>query len=205
MSDFSEAMRRVITGEDAKGKSVVIIDEIIARNGWGWPNVNPVGQRLQIAALDKHDRKTLAAAGVRKSAVYTGHYGLDEHLSRDPKKTPISRGVPISKAMEEHSILAYEMNGGDLPNLNGYPLRLIAPGWYGVANVKWLTRIEATTFDAVDAYNLATGEWTSLAPLPTAMPGVATAVFGVDLFAFHGSFVFDAPGTLTLIAASTAF
>jgi DMSO/TMAO reductase YedYZ molybdopterin-dependent catalytic subunit len=38
----------------------------------------------------------------------------------------------------------YEMNGEALPATNGFPVRLIAPGWYGVANVKWLTRIELT-------------------------------------------------------------
>jgi DMSO/TMAO reductase YedYZ molybdopterin-dependent catalytic subunit len=50
--------------------------------------------------------------------------------------------MALEDAMSPDNILAYEMNGEDLPNLNGYPLRLIAPGWYGVANVKWLTRIE---------------------------------------------------------------
>src|SRR5690606_5228419 len=40
------------------------------------------------------------------------------------------------------NLLCYEMNGETLPARNGFPLRLIAPGWYGVANVKWLTRIE---------------------------------------------------------------
>ena len=44
--------------------------------------------------------------------------------------------------MAEGLILAYEVNGEPLPVGNGYPLRLIAPGWYGGANVKWLTRIE---------------------------------------------------------------
>jgi DMSO/TMAO reductase YedYZ molybdopterin-dependent catalytic subunit len=44
--------------------------------------------------------------------------------------------------MSGDNILAYEMNGAPLPQSNGFPLRLIAPGWYGVANVKWLDRIE---------------------------------------------------------------
>lgn len=42
----------------------------------------------------------LKAAGVKDGAVYTGHYGADTHLSGDPEKLPISRGVPISKAMD---------------------------------------------------------------------------------------------------------
>lgn len=86
-------------------------------------------------------RDVLAAAGVRKGAVYTGHYGIDEHLSRDPKKTPISRGVPISKAMEEHSIIAYEMNGQPIPRYHGFPVRIVCAGYPASVSHKWLSRI----------------------------------------------------------------
>ena len=50
--------------------------------------------------------------------------------------------MSIADAMSRDNILAYEMNGVPLPQPNGFPLRLIAPGWYGIANVKWLDRIE---------------------------------------------------------------
>jgi len=83
----------------------------------------------------------LSRAGLKRSAVYTGHYSADLHLSGDPEKHAISRGVPIAKAMEPHTIIAHAMNGGDIPLLNGYPLRLIAPGWPGSCSQKWLTRI----------------------------------------------------------------
>lgn len=83
----------------------------------------------------------LKRAGVRKSAVYTGHYGADRHLSGDPKKVPISRGVPIAKAMEPHTLIAFGYNGGPLPAANGAPLRLVVPGWPGSCSQKWLTRI----------------------------------------------------------------
>lgn len=53
-----------------------------------------------------------------------------------------ARSMSLADATSPHNILAYEMNGDPLPERNGYPLRLIAPGWYGVANVKWLKRIE---------------------------------------------------------------
>ena len=53
-----------------------------------------------------------------------------------------ARSMSLADAMSPHNILAYEMNGEPLPERNGYPLRLIAPGWYGIANVKWLKRIE---------------------------------------------------------------
>jgi DMSO/TMAO reductase YedYZ molybdopterin-dependent catalytic subunit len=53
-----------------------------------------------------------------------------------------ARSMSLADAMAPHNILAYEMNGEPLPERNGYPLRLIAPSWYGIANVKWLERIE---------------------------------------------------------------
>jgi DMSO/TMAO reductase YedYZ molybdopterin-dependent catalytic subunit len=50
--------------------------------------------------------------------------------------------MSIDDALDPRNLLCYEMNGEPLPEKNGFPIRLIAPGWYGVANVKWLTRIE---------------------------------------------------------------
>jgi DMSO/TMAO reductase YedYZ molybdopterin-dependent catalytic subunit len=86
-------------------------------------------------------RDVLDAAGVKKSAVYIGYYGEDLHLSRDPNKQPISRGVPIAKALDENTILAWQMNGEPLPAYHGFPLRLICPGWPGSTGGKWLRRI----------------------------------------------------------------
>jgi len=53
-----------------------------------------------------------------------------------------ARSMSLAEAMHPDNLLCYEMNGEPLPALNGAPLRLIAPGWYGIANVKWLQRIE---------------------------------------------------------------
>lgn len=53
-----------------------------------------------------------------------------------------ARSMSLADAMSPDNILCYEMNGEALPAPNGAPLRLIAPGWYGIANVKWLERIE---------------------------------------------------------------
>jgi len=55
-----------------------------------------------------------------------------------------ARSMSLEDALHPDNLLCYEMNGQQLPPEHGYPLRLIAPGWYGVANVKWLTRIELT-------------------------------------------------------------
>ncbi len=83
----------------------------------------------------------LKAAGLKSSAVYTAHYGADVHLSGDATKPTISRGVRLAKAMDEHTLIAFKLNGKDLPALHGGPVRLIVPGWAGSASHKWLTRI----------------------------------------------------------------
>ena len=53
------------------------------------------------------------------------------------------RSLPVTDAGQSGSLLAYAMNGEPLPLEHGYPMRLIVPGWYAVASVKWLTEIEA--------------------------------------------------------------
>ncbi len=60
--------------------------------------------------------------------------------------------ISLEKAMEPTTLLAYEMNGVPLPDRHGYPLRVIAPGYFGEKHVKWLTRIELTTADAKGFY-----------------------------------------------------
>jgi DMSO/TMAO reductase YedYZ molybdopterin-dependent catalytic subunit len=86
-------------------------------------------------------KDVLEAAGVQDAAVYTGHYGADVHLSGDPEKDTLSRGIPIGKALDDDVLIAFEMNGGPLHPMNGAPLRLVVPGWPGSCSQKWLTRI----------------------------------------------------------------
>ena len=83
----------------------------------------------------------LKAAGIKPSAVYTGHYGADGHLSGDPNKVPLSRGVPIAKAMNPQTLIAFEMNGAAIHPMNGAPLRVVSPGWPGSTSQKWLKRV----------------------------------------------------------------
>ena len=83
----------------------------------------------------------LRACGIADDAVYIGYYGSDRHLSGDSTKNPISRGVPMRKALEPETLLAYQLNGKDLPWLNGYPLRLVCGGWPASTSGKWLRKI----------------------------------------------------------------
>jgi len=86
-------------------------------------------------------KDVLAAAGLRPTARHTGHFGADPHLSGAADRPSISRGMPIEKAMEEHTIIAYAVNGGPIPHINGAPVRMIVPGWPASLSHKWLTRI----------------------------------------------------------------
>jgi len=86
-------------------------------------------------------RDVLNAVGLKPSAIYTGHYSTDRHPSGDPEKLVISRGVPIAKAMQSDTLIAFEMNGEPIPLTHGAPLRVVVPGWPGSASQKWLNRI----------------------------------------------------------------
>ncbi len=86
-------------------------------------------------------RDVLEDAGIKNDAVYIGYHAIDEHLSRDPKKEPISRGAPMVKALQDETLLAFEMNGEDIPLVHGYPLRLVAGGWPASVSGKWIERI----------------------------------------------------------------
>jgi DMSO/TMAO reductase YedYZ molybdopterin-dependent catalytic subunit len=59
---------------------------------------------------------------------------------------PVIRSIPLSKAMDENTLLAWAMNGEPLPRVHGYPLRLVVPGWVGSASTKWLHTL--TVLDA---------------------------------------------------------
>ena len=84
-------------------------------------------------------RDLLADCGVAQDAVYVAYWGADTHVSGTG--VPISRGVPIAKALQRDAMIAWGMNGRPLHPLNGHPLRLVFGGWPGSTSGKWLTRI----------------------------------------------------------------
>lgn len=116
-------------------------------NGRAAFNPSASGNQWTVGAIGNAEwtgvrlRDVLQAAGLKDSAVYTGHIGADNHLSGDPSKKPLSRGVPIEKAMDPDTLIAFRMNGGDLHPMNGAPLRIVSPGWPGSTSQKWLTRV----------------------------------------------------------------
>jgi DMSO/TMAO reductase YedYZ molybdopterin-dependent catalytic subunit len=151
----------VIEGESAKSRKVFTLNDLktkfkqysyqltmeCAGNGRYGFTPQTSGNQWQDGAVSCAEwtgvrlRDVLESVGVKEDAVYIGYYGKDTHLSGDPAKSSISRGVPIKKALEDETLLAWAMNGQDIPLLHGYPLRLVVGGWPASVSGKWLTKI----------------------------------------------------------------
>jgi len=87
-------------------------------------------------------RTVLEMAGPLANAVELVCVGADAGPSADAKaRIAYERSLPLADAMRDDVLLAYAMNGVDLPREHGAPLRLLVPGWYGMASVKWLARL----------------------------------------------------------------
>jgi DMSO/TMAO reductase YedYZ molybdopterin-dependent catalytic subunit len=117
----------------------------------------------------------LKRARLKDSAVDIVLEGADSGDVKDepkaPANLPFARSLPRAKALEPEILLAYQMNGTELPTSHGYPVRAVVPGWYAVASVKWLTRIIALEkpfngFHQTIDYSF----WTEDHGLPTLVP-----------------------------------
>src|SRR3954467_2886066 len=91
-------------------------------------------------------RVLLEQTGLAKNACEVVFEGADRGT---PKEQPIppgpisyARSLPLAKAVRPEVLVAYQMNGRELSRDHGYPVRLIVPGYYGMASVKWLTSIQ---------------------------------------------------------------
>jgi hypothetical protein len=116
--------------------------------------LRPLGRRASQTILDK--------AGLKKECIEVAFNGADGPVV---DKTPdFIKSIPTWKAIDPDAIVAYEMNGQPLPHWNGFPARLVVPGWTGTYWMKHLTRIEARTaplgnFWMAAAYRIPTGKF----------------------------------------------
>ena len=78
---------------------------------------------------------------IRPDAVDVVFTGADHGVERGVEQD-YQRSLSLADALGGDVLVAYEMNGHPLPPQHGYPVRLVVPGWYGMAHVKWLTSIE---------------------------------------------------------------
>ena len=117
-----------------------------AGNGRALLTPRPVSQPWLVEAVGTAEWTGCSLADLLRDAgpvdgavevVFTGtDHGVERGVEQD-----YQRGLPLAEALRADAVLAYEMNGGPLPPQHGYPLRLVIPGWYGMAHVKWLRQI----------------------------------------------------------------
>ena len=135
-----------------------------AGNGRARLHPRPVSQPWLVEAIGTADwtgvplRDVLAVAGVDPAAVEAVFTGADHGIERGVEQD-YQRSLSVADALDPDTLLAYEMNTAPLPPQHGYPLRLVVPGWYGMAQVKWLTGIDLvaapfTGFQQAVAYRL---------------------------------------------------
>lgn len=128
---------------ECSGNGRIYLEQIQVGIRWGLGGVgNAEWTGVSLVAL-------LDRAGVKPGAVEVILEGADAGEFKPPQhETPgkirYARSLPLSKARKEEILLAYRMNGEELPPRHGYPVRAIVPGWYGMASVKWLRRIIVT-------------------------------------------------------------
>lgn len=137
-----------------------------AYNGRALLSPRPVSQPWLVEAVGTAEwtgvplRALLAEAGVRPTAVEAVFTGADHGVERGVEQD-YRRGLPLAVATGDDPgvLVAYAMNGAPLPPQHGHPLRLVVPGWYGMAHVKWLRDITLadrpfTGFQQTAAYRL---------------------------------------------------
>jgi DMSO/TMAO reductase YedYZ molybdopterin-dependent catalytic subunit len=117
-----------------------------AGNGRARLHPRPISQPWLVEAIGTADwtgvplRDVLTRAGIDSSAVNVVFTGADHGIERGIEQD-YQRSLTIDQALGDDVLLAYEMNGAPLPPQHGYPVRLVVPGWYGMAHVKWLINV----------------------------------------------------------------
>jgi DMSO/TMAO reductase YedYZ molybdopterin-dependent catalytic subunit len=129
LAELKERPRfEIDAGFECGGNNANIFHGLIGNAKWG-------GVRV---------RDVLRDAGVQTAGIEVVFYGYDKGMEkvRDTDvEQAFGRSLHIADAMLPEVMLAWEMNGEPLPHYHGAPVRLVVPGWYGVANVKWLEQI----------------------------------------------------------------
>ena len=156
----------------------------------------------------------LERAGIKATAREIILEGADEGELDEPKaprgKVRFARSIPIEKASD--ALLAYKMNGAELPPEHGFPVRAIVPGWYAVASIKWLTRVCITDrpfngyYQTLDYAIWKNGELSPLREMETkaqiARPVAGEAVAANSRVRVHGA-AWTGNGEITRVDLST--
>lgn len=115
-------------GFECGGNSQRLFHGLIGNANWRGVSLSRILQRAGIQD------------GAKEVVFFGGDIATEEIRGREVEKA-FARSLSVPDAMRDVNMLAFEMNGEPLPHYHGKPVRLVVPGWYGVANVKWLTQI----------------------------------------------------------------
>ena len=115
-------------GFECGGNSQRLLYGLIGNANWRGTTLNSV---LELAGIQD---------GAKEVVFFAEDVATEEIRGREVEKA-FARSMSIDDALRSENMLAFEMNGEPLPHYHGKPVRLIVPGWYGVANVKWINQI----------------------------------------------------------------
>jgi DMSO/TMAO reductase YedYZ molybdopterin-dependent catalytic subunit len=126
----------------------------------------------------------LARAQLRADALEVAFDGADGPVL--PQTPDFAKSIPLWKALDEHTLLAYEMNGAPLPHWNGFPVRAVVPGWAGTYWVKQLTTVSVldkplASFWMSTAYRLPRGKYAATDRFASQESDTTEPIVEVDL------------------------
>jgi DMSO/TMAO reductase YedYZ molybdopterin-dependent catalytic subunit len=187
-----------VGGEGANGQAEITLDDLKAmpatefvavnqcsgnRRGLSTPHVAGVEWGYGAMGCAKWKgaklKDVLAKVGIKADTIEVAFNGADGPVS---DKTPdFIKSIPLWKAMDADTIIAYEMNGAPLPHFNGFPARLIVPGWTGTYWMKHLVSIQALTkpqggFWMKPAYRIPVGQFPVVARFLTQEDATSTPI-----------------------------
>ena len=122
-------------------KEVVFTLECSGNHGFPW-FISGIGTARWVGTPLAPLLKEAGVLNRGMEVVFVGSDAGEEEVRQVKMPQHFARSMSLVDAMNPNNLLCYEMNGAALPQAHGFPVRLIAPGWYGIANVKWLKRIE---------------------------------------------------------------
>lgn len=138
---------------ECAGNGRVFFKEELGRESDSWPRWRLGGYGVaEWTGVPLRD--VLALAGLKKTARDVMPEGLDA-----PR---VQRPMPVEKALEADTLLAYAMNGQPLPPDHGFPVRVVVPGWIGNQSIKWVGRIEVSESPIYSYFN--TEEYVMIGP-----------------------------------------
>jgi DMSO/TMAO reductase YedYZ molybdopterin-dependent catalytic subunit len=174
--DVDGSTWRLAVGGDVERPVELTLDDIRARprrtiavtiecagNGRARLSPRPISQPWLVEAVSTAEwtgaplSALLEEAGLGPDAVEVVFTGIDHGIEKGYEHD-YARSLSVPDAMRSEVLLAYEMNGRPLEPQHGFPLRLVAPGWYGMMHVKWLRSIAAIS-SQFDGYQQRTAYW----------------------------------------------